>query len=102
MIKTDYEFSSVKVSDLKKYEDKLNEVVIKFENRECLGEDFIGWYEYPNNISDQLIQKIMDDADKIKKNSDVFVVCGIGGSYLGPYFYFSTTSVKPSLYKQTK
>lgn len=83
MIKTDYTYSYLKMNKLKKYERKLNNIVRDFERKECEGNDFIGWYEYPNNISDDLLECINKDANKIKKMCDVFVVCGIGGSYLG-------------------
>lgn len=83
MIKTDYSYSSIKMNDLKKHEDKLNRIAEHFYMKECKGNDYIGWYEYPNNLSDELINKIKNDAKKIKNISEVFVVCGIGGSYLG-------------------
>lgn len=83
MIKTDYSYSSIKLEALKIYEKNLNEIVETFTTKKCRGNDYIGWYEYPKNIDQDLIRKIKEDSKKIKKMCDVFVVCGIGGSYLG-------------------
>jgi len=47
------------------------------------GSDFLGWIDLPGNTGPELTQKIRNDAAKIRKESDVAVVVGIGGSYLG-------------------
>ena len=83
MINIDYNYSSIKLHDLKKYEEKIKCVVESFNKRECLGNDYLGWYDYPINIKEELLDEIINDAKEIRKKSEVFVVCGIGGSYLG-------------------
>jgi len=47
------------------------------------GNDFLGWYNLPENYDVEEFQRIKNAAEKIKKNSDILVVIGIGGSYLG-------------------
>lgn len=47
------------------------------------GNDFIGWVNLPVNYDKEEFARIKVAADKIKKNSQVLVVIGIGGSYLG-------------------
>ena len=47
------------------------------------GNEFLGWIDLPDNISSEMIEEFLADANKIKSNSEVFVVIGIGGSYLG-------------------
>ncbi|MDO5449018.1 MAG: glucose-6-phosphate isomerase [Clostridia bacterium] len=47
------------------------------------GNDFIGWVDLPVNYDKEEFARIKVAADKIQKNSDVLVVIGIGGSYLG-------------------
>ena len=47
------------------------------------GNDFIGWVDLPENYNKEEFARIKVAADKIKKNSEVLVVIGIGGSYLG-------------------
>lgn len=48
-----------------------------------LGNDFIGWVDLPTNYDKEEFDRIKKAAEKIKKDTDVFVVIGIGGSYLG-------------------
>lgn len=50
---------------------------------ECLGNDFIGWLTLPTDYDKEEFARIKTAAEKVKKNSDVFIVIGIGGSYLG-------------------
>ncbi len=47
------------------------------------GNDFHGWYTLPVDYDKEEFARIKVAAEKIKKNSDVLVVIGIGGSYLG-------------------
>ncbi len=47
------------------------------------GNDFVGWVDLPVDYDKDEFARIKVAADKIKKNTDVFVVIGIGGSYLG-------------------
>lgn len=82
-MKLNYAYSSVKYNDLTKYSNEISEIVNKFNKKDCLGNDFLGWYEYPSNITEETFCKIENAAKKIKEISDVLVVCGIGGSYLG-------------------
>jgi glucose-6-phosphate isomerase len=48
-----------------------------------LGNDFLGWLDLPENYDKEEFARIKAAAEKIKKNSDVLIVIGIGGSYLG-------------------
>ena len=48
-----------------------------------LGKDFLGWLTLPTDYDKDEFARIKAAAEKIKKNSDVFIVIGIGGSYLG-------------------
>ena len=45
--------------------------------------DFVGWLDLPTNYDKKEFARIKKAAKKIKKESDVLVVIGIGGSYLG-------------------
>ena len=47
------------------------------------GSDFLGWIDLPKNYDKEEFARIKVAAEKIKKNCDVFIVIGIGGSYLG-------------------
>lgn len=47
------------------------------------GKEFLGWIEYPKYFDKEEFSRIKKAAETIRKNSDVLVVIGIGGSYLG-------------------
>lgn len=48
-----------------------------------LGNDFLGWVDLPVNYDKEEFARIKKAADKIKNDSDILIVIGIGGSYLG-------------------
>lgn len=48
-----------------------------------LGNDFLGWVDLPNSYDREEFARIQAAAKRIQGNSEVFVVIGIGGSYLG-------------------
>ena len=48
------------------------------------GSDFLGWLDLPTERPGEDMLRIQAAAEKIRANSDVLVVVGIGGSYLGP------------------
>ena len=48
-----------------------------------LGNDFLGWLNLPTDYDKEEFARIKKCAEKIKKDTDVFIVIGIGGSYLG-------------------
>lgn len=48
------------------------------------GSDFLGWLNLPTAKPTEEMRRISAAAERIRRDSDVFVVVGIGGSYLGP------------------
>ncbi|WHH60265.1 glucose-6-phosphate isomerase [Petroclostridium sp. X23] len=52
-------------------------------NKNGAGNDFLGWVELPKNYDREEFSRIKAAAERIKSDSDVLVVIGIGGSYLG-------------------
>ncbi len=55
----------------------------KIHNKSGAGSDFLGWVDLPLNYDKEEFERIKKAADKIRKNSEVLIVIGIGGSYLG-------------------
>lgn len=55
----------------------------KLHNGTGAGNDFLGWIDLPVNYDKAEFDKIKKAAEKIKSDSDILVVIGIGGSYLG-------------------
>ena len=47
------------------------------------GNDFLGWMDLPNTYDKEEFARIKQAAEKIRSDSDVLLVAGIGGSYLG-------------------
>ncbi|GEN54247.1 glucose-6-phosphate isomerase [Halobacillus faecis] len=47
------------------------------------GNDFLGWLDLPEDYDKEEFARIKKSAEKIKSDSDVLLVIGIGGSYLG-------------------
>ncbi|KAF0815875.1 MULTISPECIES: glucose-6-phosphate isomerase [unclassified Cytobacillus] len=47
------------------------------------GSDYLGWIDLPSNYDKEEFLRIQKAAEKIKNDSDVLIVIGIGGSYLG-------------------
>ena len=52
-------------------------------SKEGAGSDFLGWIDLPVDYDKEEFSRIKKAADKIRSDSDVLVVIGIGGSYLG-------------------
>ncbi len=55
----------------------------KIYNKTGAGNDFLGWVDLPSSITNQEIEAIENHAAELRRKSEVFVVIGIGGSYLG-------------------
>ncbi|MCF8226157.1 MAG: glucose-6-phosphate isomerase [Bacteroidales bacterium] len=63
-----------------------DEVASKLEmliSRDGAGNDFLGWSNLPSSITDDQLSAIETSVAKMKGKSDILVVIGIGGSYLG-------------------
>ena len=76
-------------------------------NKTGAGNDFIGWLDLPKTYDKEEFGRIKQAAEKIKKNSQVLIVIGIGGSYLGARaaieflktpFYNTLASDTPEIY----
>ena len=52
-------------------------------NKSGKGAEFTGWVDLPVDYDKEEVARIKKAAEKIRKDSEVLVVCGIGGSYLG-------------------
>ena len=55
----------------------------QLESRSGAGNDFLGWLDLPVNYDKEEVARIKEAAKKIREDSDVLLVAGIGGSYLG-------------------
>ena len=71
----EHEMSSMN-TNIKSAHDRLH-------NKTGAGNEFLGWLDLPETYDREEFSRIQKAAEKIKKESDVLLVIGIGGSYLG-------------------
>ncbi len=64
-------------------ENQINSAHEMLHDKSGPGSDFLGWVELPNHYDKEEFSRIMKSAQKIREDSDVLIVIGIGGSYLG-------------------
>ena len=72
--------SKLQLSSLKKKVEACHEML---HNKTGEGADFTGWVDLPVNYDKEEFERIKVAADKIRRQADVLIVIGIGGSYLG-------------------
>lgn len=82
MIKLETKHAFLK-ENVKDYQESVNRLHQQLMNKECLGNDYVGWVEWPNTYDQEEFARIKQTAARMREMCDVFVVCGIGGSYLG-------------------
>ena len=65
------------------YKEQVENIHKDLHRRANDEKDFVGWLELPTNYDKEEFARIKKSAKKINKESDILVVIGIGGSYLG-------------------
>lgn len=70
-------------SEIKMIEKITESAKAELLNKTGAGNDFLGWIDLPVNYDKEEFSRIQVAADKIQHDSDVLLVIGIGGSYLG-------------------
>jgi len=70
-------------ADLKNISAEVDAAVNVLETRSGEGNDFLGWVDLPVDYDKEEFARIKAAAEKIQNSCDVFIVIGIGGSYLG-------------------
>ncbi|WP_053954701.1 glucose-6-phosphate isomerase [Inediibacterium massiliense] len=76
-------FDFVSKDEINIIEKKVNLCHNMLHKKTGKGSEYLGWVDLPNTFSQDEIKKIEATANKIKDQSDVFIVVGVGGSYLG-------------------
>ena len=83
MIKFDYTQSGVKEKDLARLSVGVSAVHTSLHTKAGAGSEHTGWLDLPKNYDKTEFGRIMKAAVDIRAKSDVLLVCGVGGSYLG-------------------
>ncbi|MBO7218141.1 MAG: glucose-6-phosphate isomerase [Clostridia bacterium] len=78
-----YAADFIRENDLRGLETQVKAAHDMLNNKSGLGNDFTGWVDLPFDYDKEEFARIKKAAEKIKADTDVFVVIGIGGSYLG-------------------
>ncbi len=73
----------IKEEELEKISLEVKENYKKIVEKNGEGSEMLGWLDYASKMTEEEIKKIQNAARKIQSQSEVLVVVGIGGSYLG-------------------
>ena len=65
------------------YQNEIDKHYKAIYNKSGRGNDYLGWVDLPDGIDESLVSKIERVSKTLRDKSEVFVVIGIGGSYLG-------------------
>ena len=68
---------------VKGYKQAVAEAQEALHNGTGKGNDFLGWLTLPTDLTDELLTDIENVANTLRRECEVVVVVGIGGSYLG-------------------
>ena len=82
-IKLNLKKSDITQKSILEYKEQVENIHKDLHRRANDEKDFVGWLELPTNYDKEEFKRIKKAAKKIKKESDILVVIGIGGSYLG-------------------
>jgi len=85
MISVDYSkvLDFIDANDLPKISQEVTEIHHMLHKKEGAGNEFLGWLDWPILNHQETVAKINACANRLRKFSDVIIVIGIGGSYLG-------------------
>ncbi len=78
MLKTDFS-TYIKNKNYQSYEEKIKDIKIKLNN----GGEMLDWYDIDKCITEEELTKIKKLSNDIRKDAELFIIIGIGGSFLG-------------------
>ncbi len=82
-IKLNLKNIGISQKSIMEYKEQVENIHKELHKKANDEKDFVGWLELPTNYDKKEFSRIKKAAKKIKKESDILVVIGIGGSYLG-------------------
>lgn len=53
------------------------------QDKSSIGSEYLGWIDLPESTNNETLSEIQTFCEMLQSNTDVLIVCGIGGSYLG-------------------
>ena len=82
-LKVDFQYVGIDKKEIMKMANEVEEIHDEFYLNKNDETAFLGWLDLPSKFNKKELDKIKKCAKKIREDSDVLVVIGIGGSYLG-------------------
>lgn len=82
-ITVDYSKTGVQAHEVAYFKEHVETAHKMLHDKTGAGNDFLGWIDLPVDYDKNEFARIKAAAEKIQKDSDVLIVIGIGGSYLG-------------------
>ena len=82
-LKLELKNAGISANSILKYSKKVSEIHKELHEKKDDEKEFLGWLELPTKYDKKEFKRIKECAQRIQKNSDVLLVIGIGGSYLG-------------------
>lgn len=82
-ISIDFRKSKITGKEIMVYSDEIKKIHMMMNKKANDKKEFLGWLNWPSKYGKREFEKIKKCAKRIQENSDVLVVIGIGGSYLG-------------------
>ncbi len=82
-LQLDLQNTSITKKSILEYQEQVENIHKELHRRANDEKDFVGWLTLPTDYDKKEFARIKKAAKKIKKESDILVVIGIGGSYLG-------------------
>ncbi len=82
-IKLDITNTKIEMKEIMKYSEKVENIHKELHEKSEDEKEFLGWLTLPTNYDKEEFERIKKAAEKIQKDSKIFLCIGIGGSYLG-------------------
>lgn len=82
-IKVDFQYSEITEDDILEHSEVVEAINKELEEKSSDEKEFVGWLHLPTKHDKREINRIKKAANKIREDSDILLVIGIGGSYLG-------------------
>lgn len=82
-VNDEYTKSFIEQNKLEKLNEQIQQAHEQLHTKTGAGNAYLGWLDYPHTLDTDEFEKIKRVAEQVQNHSDVMVVIGVGGSYLG-------------------
>lgn len=82
-VKLELKYTGIDTKEIMSYKERVQEIHQELQENKNKEEEFLGWLTLPSKYNKKEFDKIKKCAKKIREDSEILIVIGIGGSYLG-------------------